>query len=43
METAKLPAPKWADMTRRQRITYVTKVVVCVLTFGMVFPSVSSD
>ena len=43
VQSAKLPSPKWADMTRLQRITYVAKVVVCVLTFGMVFPGISAD
>jgi len=34
---------KFADMTRTQKIVFVAKVVVCVCTFGFVFPNVQSD
>jgi len=30
----------FADMTRIQKCVYVTKVIVCVATFGFVFPHV---
>jgi hypothetical protein len=31
------------EMTPRQKFHFVLKVVVCVLTFGFVFPNVMSD
>jgi len=31
---------KFADMTRLQKCVYVTKVVLCVATFGFAFPHV---
>ena len=34
---------KFADMTRRQKWVFVTKLVICILTFGFVFPGVQSD
>jgi hypothetical protein len=34
---------KFADMTRRQKSIFVAKVVVCVCTFGFVFPNVQND
>jgi len=54
MSTGKQPTPfqkapprhdgtKFEDMTRRQKIIFVTKVVICVCTFGFVFPNVQSD
>jgi hypothetical protein len=33
---------RFADMTRLQKCVFVTKVVVCVATFGYVFPHVQS-
>lgn len=29
---------KFGDMTRTQKCVYVTKVVLCVATFGFAFP-----
>jgi len=34
---------KFADMTRMQKCIFVTKVVVCVCTFGFAFPNVQND
>ena len=34
---------KFADMSRVQKAVFVAKVVVCVATFGFVFPNVQSD
>jgi hypothetical protein len=33
---------KFAAMTRSQKLVFVAKVVVCVATFGFVFPNVQS-
>ncbi len=34
---------KFADMSRRQKWVFVTKLVICIITFGFVFPGVQSD
>ena len=34
---------KYADMTRTQKVIFVTKVVICVCTFGFAFPNVQND
>ena len=34
---------KYEQMTRGQKVWFVTKVVVCVATFGFAFPNVQSD
>ena len=34
---------KFADMTRTQKWIWVTKLVICIITFGFVFPAVQSD
>jgi hypothetical protein len=36
-------SPKFAHMTRRQRIVFVLKVVVCVISFGMIYPNIMHD
>ena len=34
---------KFADMTRSQKWIWVTKLVICIITFGFVFPTVQTD
>jgi len=34
---------KFADMTHLQKWIFVTKVIICVATFGFAFPTVQSD
>ena len=34
---------KFADMTPVQKWIFVIKVIICVCTFGFVFPTVQSD
>jgi hypothetical protein len=34
---------KYADMTLAQKWIFVAKVVICVATFGFVFPNVQSS
>jgi hypothetical protein len=34
---------KFKDMTGAQKTTFILKVIVCVLTFGMAFPNVMSE
>ncbi len=31
------------EMTPKQKFAFVSKVVVCAITFGLVFPNVMSD
>lgn len=31
---------KFVDMTRMQKCVYVTQVIVCIATFGFVFPRI---
>lgn len=41
-----MPAPqptRFADMTRRQKAVFVLKLVVCVISFGMIFPNIMHD
>ena len=54
MSTDKQPTPfqkpleqdhgmKFTDMTRGQKWIFVAKFIVCVCTFGIVFPNVQND
>ena len=36
-------AVKFSDMTRRQKVVYVLKVTVCVISFGMIYPNIMHD
>jgi len=33
----------YAEMTRRQKLRFVGKLFLCILTFGFAFPNVMSD
>ena len=34
---------KFADMSRQQKSVFVAKLLVCIATFGFVFPNVQND
>ena len=34
---------KFKDMTRKQKIVFVLKVTVCIISGGMIYPNVMSD
>jgi hypothetical protein len=34
---------KYADTTRREKIIFIVKLVICVGTFGFVFPGVQYE
>lgn len=34
---------KYADMTARQKSIFIVKLVICIATFGFVFPGVQND
>ena len=34
---------RYTDMKPRQKVVFILKLVVCILSFGFIFPSVNSD
>ena len=40
METKATP---YAQMSTKQKVRFVLKLVICILTFGFVFPNVMGD
>ena len=36
-------SPRFAQMTRRQKIVFVVKVAICILSFGLIYPNIMSD
>lgn len=34
---------KYADMTGRQKLIFIVKLVICIGTFGFVFPGVQNE
>ncbi|GAC1679762.1 MAG: hypothetical protein NVS9B2_30750 [Steroidobacteraceae bacterium] len=34
---------KFAQMSRNQKAVFVVKLLICIATFGFVFPNVQSD
>ena len=43
MENRKPEGTPYKEMSRTQKVKFVLKVIVCVLTFGMAFPNVMGD
>jgi hypothetical protein len=43
MERPKNLGTPYNDMSRQQKVRFVMKLVVCILTFGIVFPNVMGD
>jgi hypothetical protein len=37
------PSRKFADMTGTEKLVFVVKLVVCIGTFGFVFPNVQNE
>lgn len=37
------PSLRFSEMTRRQKIVFVLKLVVCVISFGMIYPNIMND
>ncbi|HVL36111.1 MAG TPA: hypothetical protein VM489_10615 [Burkholderiales bacterium] len=37
------PRKKWPEMTRPEKTAHVLKVLVCIASFGFIFPTVGSD
>ena len=36
-------SPRFAQMTRGQKTVFVLKLIVCILSFGFIFPGLTSD
>jgi hypothetical protein len=34
---------KYIEMTRRQKIVWVLKLTVCIISFGMIYPNIMHD
>ena len=39
----KAPGMKFAEMSRKQKYVFVAKLMICIATFGFVFPNVQSS
>jgi len=37
------PSIKFKDMTGKQKLVFVLKVTVCIISGGMIYPNVMSD
>ena len=37
------PSLKFAQMTGRQKAVFIFKLTVCILSFGFIYPGISSD
>lgn len=43
MPATRPPSLRFSEMTRRQKIVFVLKVAVCVLSFGMIYPNIMNE
>ena len=43
MESSKQEGVPFKQMKPRQKVVFIFKLTVCILTFGIVFPNVMSD
>ena len=34
---------KYHEMTPRQKLTFILKLAVCIISFGMIYPNLMSD
>ena len=42
-QLVRVSGTKFADMTRTQKWIFVTKLVICIATFGYAFPNVQNE
>ena len=40
---AEAQAVRFKEMTGKQKIVYVLKVTVCMISFGMIYPNIMHD
>lgn len=38
-----VPSVKWEEMTRNQKIVFALKIALCVVSFGFIYPGITSD
>jgi hypothetical protein len=43
MQSQKREGTPYKDMSRKQKVQFILKLVVCIFTFGMVFPNVMGE
>lgn len=43
MQTQKVQGTPYKDMSGQQKVKFIIKVVVCICTFGMIFPNVMGE
>jgi|1185.fasta_scaffold1030959_2 hypothetical protein len=43
MEQPKAQGTPYKDMSSHQKVMFVLKLVVCICTFGMVFPNIMGE
>ena len=43
MEKQKIEGTPFNEMKRGQKVRFILKLAICILTFGMAFPNVMSD
>ena len=43
MEPQKREGTAYKDMTGKQKVKFILKLVVCIFTFGMVFPNIMGE
>ena len=43
MQPAKAQGTPYKDMSKEQKIRFVAKLIVCILTFGFAFPNVMGE
>ena len=43
MEQRKPEGTPYKDMKPMQKVSFILKLTICILTFGMAFPNVMSD
>jgi hypothetical protein len=43
MTTPPAGSPKFAEMTGRQKVVFVFKITVCLISFGLIYPNILND
>lgn len=36
-------SPRFAEMTRREKLVFMLKVAVCLISFGFIYPNIMHD
>jgi hypothetical protein len=43
MSNASRQPKKFRDMQPREKVVFIVKLAVCIVSFGMIFPNIMSD